>query len=99
MNDTRAASARAFCKVTFRIISCRPLPSRIAAGVAVRVAPTASARMVMSTASVSEASPAVTVSVNIRVASDDRFGATNDADAVVAPVRLTVGEPPVCAHA
>ena len=56
------------------------------------------ALMVTSTESVAMSSPAVTVSVNVSVTSSDTFGAVKLGVAVVAPVRTTVGLPPVWLH-
>ena len=39
--------------------------------------------------------PTVTVSVNVNVASANRFGAVKRGDAVAAPVRRTVEPPPL----
>ena len=50
------------------------------------------------TVSVAVAPPAVTVSVNTRVVSSCRTGATKLGVAVVASVNVTVGSPSVWAH-
>ena len=56
------------------------------------------ALMVTSTESVALSSPAVTVNVNVNITSAVTFGAVKLGVAVVAPVRLTVGLPPVWLH-
>ena len=51
-----------------------------------------------STVSVARSSPAVTVSVNVRVPSAVRLGAVKPGVAVSAPVSVTAGLPPVWLH-
>ena len=56
------------------------------------------ALMVTSTVSVALSPSTVTVSVNVSVASSAMFGAVKLGVAVVAPVSVTVGLPPVWLH-
>ena len=62
------------------------------------VRPSSSAWTVTATESVALAPPAVTVSVNVRTAFAFSSGAVKLGVAVVEPVRLTFGLPPVWLH-
>ena len=54
--------------------------------------------MVMVTVSVAVKLPSLTVNSNVKSTSAKSSGAVNEAVLVLAPVKVTLGEPAVCRH-